>query len=96
LGSENDYYIVEAVVDAAEEEEGEEKDADFEPKGTGVNRFTYFVTTSTLNNWVKLPDLTPTQVKASRCIKILFTGDLEHNICTNPSFDGLEKHYLRA
>lgn len=97
LGSENDYYIVEAQVEeAAEEEEGEEKEADFEPKGTGVNRYTYYVSTGALSDWVKLPDLSPSQIKASRQIKCLFTGDLNRKIYTNPFFEGCEKHYLRA
>lgn len=29
-------------------------------------------------------------------VKVLFTGDLERRIFTNPFFDGCEKHYLRA
>ena len=77
LGSESDYYIVEAQVEAGEEEgEGEEKEADFEPKGTGVNRYTYYVATSTLADWVKLPDLSPSQARDSRLVKVLFSGDL--------------------
>jgi radial spoke head protein 4A len=97
-GTERDYYIVEAVVEGEEEAEaeGEEKDADFEPKGTGVNKFTYFVACNSLAEWTKLPDLSPKQIQASRMIKVLFTGDLEKQIYTNPYFDGQEKHYLRA
>lgn len=33
---------------------------------------------------------------AARKIKVLFTGDLERTIFTNPFFFGKEKHYLRA
>ena len=95
-GTERDYYIAEGVVEAEEEGEGEEKDADFEPKGTGVNKFTYFVATDSLSEWTKLPDLSPKQINAARSIKVLFTGDLERKIFTNPFFDGQEKHYLRA
>lgn len=29
-------------------------------------------------------------------IKVLFTGDLDKQIYTNPYFEGQEKHYLRA
>ena len=58
-GTERDYYIVEAAVEGEEEAEGEEKEADFEPKGTGVNKFTYFVASDSLSEWTKLPDLTP-------------------------------------
>lgn len=60
-GTERDYYIVEAVVEGEDEPEGdgEEKEADFEPKGTGVNKFSYFVSPDSLSEWVKLPDLSP-------------------------------------
>lgn len=97
-GTESDYYIAEGTVEGGEEGEGEgeEKDADFEPSGTGVNKYSYFVASNSLCEWTKLPDLTPTQIKASRCVKVLFSGDLERKIFTNPHFEGQEKHYLRA
>jgi radial spoke head protein 4A len=38
----------------------------------------------------------PGDVRASRMIKVLFTGNLEWDIITNPYFFGKEKHYLRA
>ena len=88
LGTEKDYYIAEGVVEGEEEADGDEKEADFEPKGTGVNKFTYFVASDSLSDWVKLPDLTSKQVNAARSIKVLFTGDLERKIFTNPFFDG--------
>ena len=98
LGTERDYYVAEAQVEG--EEEGgdgeEEKDADFEPKGTGVNRCTYFVAHDSLSAWVRLPDVAPREIAASRSIKVLLSGDLERNIYTNPFFFGKEKHYLRA
>lgn len=96
-GTESDYYIAEAEVEA-EEDGGEEeaKDADYEPAGTGVNKFKYFVASTSLSEWSKLPDLAPAQLKAARQIKVLFTGNLERQIFTNPFFEGQEKHYLRA
>jgi len=39
--TEKDYYIAEAVVEAPASEE--ERPADFEPRGVGVNEFAYFV-----------------------------------------------------
>lgn len=44
-GTDSDYYIAEGVVEGEDEAEveGEEKEADFEPKGTGVNKYNYFV-----------------------------------------------------
>lgn len=100
LGSEKDYYVVEA--DGAQEsgEEGgappEEPPADAEPKGTGVNKFSYFVANTAFGPWVELPVITPKHVLMARKIKHIFTGNLEANIITNPFFFGKEKHYLKA
>jgi hypothetical protein len=54
------------------------------------------VTSSTIDPWIKLPDITPKDIKASRSIKVLFSGVTDRSIFTNPYFFGLEKHYLRA
>ena len=99
-----DYYVVEATAEGAEEggegegEEGaaEEKDPDQEEKGTGVNKFTYFVTTNPFTPWKRLPDLAPSHIAAARKIKVIFSGDLERDIICNPFFFGKEKHLLRA
>ena len=58
-GTEKDYYIAEGTLEGGDEEqvEGEEKPADFEPRGTGVNRYVYWVTDNVLDKWTKLPDL---------------------------------------
>ena len=46
FGIQKDYYIVEGVLEGGDEEgEGaEEKPADFEARGTGINKFVYWVT----------------------------------------------------
>jgi len=53
-GINHDYYIVEAEVEGGEEggedQEGE-KPADQEAKGTGVNKYTYFVSHDSLSEW---------------------------------------------
>ena len=97
-GTQKDYYVAEGELEGGEEEGGEEaeKPADFEPKGTGVNKFTYWVSVSTYGPWQKLPDLAPKDIEAARKIKVMFTGDLNRAIYTNPYFFGKEKHYLRA
>jgi radial spoke head protein 4A len=46
--------------------------------------------------WTRLPDISPKDIAASRRIKVLFTGNLNRPIFTNPFFAGCEKHYLRA
>lgn len=74
----------------------EEFDVPPEPIGQGVNRYSYFVVNSLSDEWIELPLITPKQVVLSRQIKKFFTGDLEAEIISYPSFNGKEKHYLRA
>jgi len=52
------------------------------------------VTDNSINEWKILPDLLPGDIKATRAIKVQFTGNLERDIITNPYFFGKEKHYL--
>lgn len=61
-----------------------------------MNKFTYWVAHSSLGEWTKLPHLSPQDVAAARGIKVLFSGDLERTVYTNPFFFGKEKDYLRA
>jgi hypothetical protein len=55
LGSDKDYYIAEGAFEGGADES--EKPADFEPRGTGVNKFAYWATNSALSAWTILPDL---------------------------------------
>jgi len=90
-GTKQDYYVVECSVEADDDDAGDGDDAandNIEPKGTGVNKYTYFVAHNSLSDWMKLPDLRPQDIEASRNIKIVFTGDLERQIYTNPFFFG--------
>lgn len=50
-GSKQDYYVAEGVAEAAGDEDGAALPEDMEPKGTGVNKFTYWATNSPLSNW---------------------------------------------
>jgi Radial spokehead-like protein len=61
-----------------------------------VNKFVYYVTDNVLGAWSKLPDLLPSDILATRDIKVTFTGNLDRKIFTNPFFFGTEKIYLRA
>jgi radial spoke head protein 4/6 len=92
-GTEKDYYVIEGVGEAGEEEE---RPPDMEKKGEGVNAFTYWVTDSAFNAWTELPDVTPSQIKISRHIRKLFTGNLNAQVVSNPHFPGKEKELLRA
>lgn len=93
FGTEKDFYIVEGTAEAPEEEERPEN---MEPRGTGVNQFAYWVTSSPTADWVALPDLTAEDILAACSIKVSFTGDLERQIFTNPFYFKTEKYYLRA
>ena len=108
MGTKQDYYIVEAsgAGEGGEENEGAGGDGDgaedepgFEAPGTvgGLNEFSYWVTHDSLSDWTKLPDVKPSELKAAREIKVVFTGDLNRVIYTNPFFmQASEKFYLRA
>lgn len=94
LGRQRDYYILECAAEGGEEGE---LPPDVEPKGTGVNKNTYWVATDLLaGDWKELPNITPDQLNASRKIKYIFTGDLERQVYTNPHFKGKEAHLLKC
>jgi len=100
-GTENDYYVAEAEGGGEEGggEEGAELPPDFEAAGSGVNKFSYWVSHSSLGTWTKLPDISPSDLNAGRAIKILFSGDLERPIYADPYYfkaNKTEKFYLRA
>jgi radial spoke head protein 4A len=92
-GSEQDYLVVEGDLLKSEEAL---QDPTQEPRGTGCNRFVYWVTHNVLADWVQLPDTTPAHLNAARLIKHLFTGNLSAAVDSNPFFPGKERHYLRA
>lgn len=94
-GTNKDYYVVEGMKDGGEEE-GEGADPNIEKRGDGVNQYVYWVSESVVDEWIQLPDLSPNDLSSSRRIKVLFSGDLEKDIITNPFFQGKEKNYLRA
>jgi hypothetical protein len=48
-GSSRDYYIAEGTYDGGQDED--EKPADFEPRGSGINKYTYWATNSPLDSW---------------------------------------------
>lgn len=77
-------------------EEGE-LPPDVEPKGQkGINKFNYFVATDLTGDWVELPIVNPDQLRTSRKIKYMFTGDLNRDVISNPNFNGKEMHLLKC
>ena len=95
FGSEKDYYIVEAS--EIEPPENFNYDNDMEKrKEDGVNKNVFFVTNDLSEKWVELPDVKPSQIRASRLIKYTLTGNLDNPIYSNPTFIGTEKYFLRC
>lgn len=94
-GREKDYYVAEGTLDGAGREDIP-RPKGFERRGTGLNKFTYWVTDSVLDDWVELPDVTPQHIQQSRTIKKLLTGRLDSEVLSYPIFSGKERHLLRA
>ncbi|KAM9796076.1 radial spoke head protein 6 homolog A isoform X1 [Syngnathus typhle] len=67
-----------------------------EAKGTGANKFVYFVCNEAGLPWTKLPSVTPAQITVARQIRKFFTGRLDAPIVSYPPFPGNEANYLRA
>jgi radial spoke head protein 4A len=67
-----------------------------EPRGSGVNKNVYYVTSDLSVDWIELGDARPIHIKAAREIRYLLTGELDTKIVSNPHFPGLEKDYLRC
>ena len=95
FGSEKDYYIVQAT--EIDPPENFNYDNDMEKrKEDGVNKNVFYVTNDLSEKWLELPDVKPSQIRASRLIKYTLTGNLENPIYSNPTFIGTEKHFLRC
>jgi len=67
-----------------------------EERGTGSNKYTFFVCNKAGDEWIRLPDVTPAQISGARKIRKMFTGKLDQPICSYPPFPGDESNYLRA
>lgn len=94
-GTKQDYYIAE--VTEVDPPENFNYEADMEKrKEDGINKNVFFVTNNLCGKWIELPDVKPSQIQASRKIRYVFTGELDSEICSNPPFNGVEKHFLRC
>ncbi|XP_036972048.1 radial spoke head protein 4 homolog A isoform X1 [Acanthopagrus latus] len=67
-----------------------------EARGTGANKFVYYVCQDPGLPWVKLPSVTPAQITVARQIRKFFTGRLDTPVVSYPPFPGNEANYLRA
>uniref|UniRef100_A0A0G4FW21 Uncharacterized protein n=1 Tax=Chromera velia CCMP2878 TaxID=1169474 RepID=A0A0G4FW21_9ALVE len=92
LGTEADYLVAEGRIDGGDDGERE----DIEPRGTGANKFTYWVAKDAKSPWTILPDAAPNEIQVARQIKKVLTGDLTRPVITHPHFPGTEKQLVRA
>ncbi|CAD7951880.1 unnamed protein product [Amoebophrya sp. A120] len=91
LGTEKDYIVYEAKIAG----EGHSTDS-YEGRGTGANKFTYFVQNEPMGDLTQLPDVTTAQIQKSRSIQKYLSGDLNKEIIACPWFGGKEISLLRA
>jgi radial spoke head protein 4A len=101
LGIKNDYYIAELEFTGKDSLNRNDplaplSDDYVEPRGTGANKYVYFCCTSVPGDWVQLPNAIPAQIKKSRAISKLLTGDLSAPIWSHPPFPWTEKELLRC
>ncbi|CAF0744569.1 unnamed protein product [Brachionus calyciflorus] len=112
FGIEQNYYIAEVKFQEGkdeEEEEPEEETAEEEREESEENEEEDPLPKSTYKAppqapkeayagkpWVRLPNVTPTQVSVARKIRKFFTGRLDAQIVSYPPFQGTEANYLRA
>jgi len=93
----NDYYIVEAKLSEYPELTDEQKLERIESPGFGANEYVYFVTTIVSDGvWKQLPNVTPNEIKGSKNIHKLLTGNLDAKITGINYFEGNESNLLRC
>jgi hypothetical protein len=93
-GIEADYYVIQGTM----------KDVQLpvmqpyvESKGNeGLNRYLFWVSSSILEDWYELPDVTNEQMVASRNFKYHFTGNLNAKVKAFNPFPGKESHLLKC
>lgn len=96
LGTDADYYVAEAYKEG-EVGEADELNPDAEVGGQGANKYTYFVTNDLVSQeWIKLPNIKPGDIVASRRIRKLMSGKTAAKVVSHPPFPGTEEVLLRA
>ncbi|MCQ2819877.1 MAG: hypothetical protein MJ252_21640 [archaeon] len=96
MGTEKDYYIAEGLgVESSVTEINYDNDME-KINEDGINRNIFFVTNDLSEKWQELPVVKPKQIIQSRNIRYNFTGDLNRQVLSNPTFNGQEKHLLRC
>jgi len=62
----------------------------------GINKYTFWVSNSILEDWYELPDITSEQLNASKLFKYHFIGDLNAKVNAFNNFPGKESHLLKC
>ena len=73
LGTQRDYFVIEAKADAGGEEAAPGSDA----AGTGVNAVAFYVSHAAAGPWTRLPDIGAQLIVNARGVHRLFTGHLD-------------------
>jgi hypothetical protein len=93
-GTESDYYVIQGNLKAYPM--GNPK-PHVESRGNeGINCYTFWVTSSILEGWYELPNITHEQMVASRNFKYHFSGDLNAKVRSFNYFPGKESHLLKC
>ncbi|KAM3132513.1 Radial spoke head protein 4 A [Paramecium bursaria] len=90
LASQNDYYVIEATL---YKPYTEPMPPDYDER---TNEYVHYVAHDLLGDWILLPIINRKQLESSRLITYIFTGDLNRAITQYPTFEGQEKHMLKA
>lgn len=64
--------------------------------GSGANAHVYYTCHFVGDEFIRLPDVNPSQIKAARNIRRFLTGNLESEVSAYPPFPGKEAEYLRC
>lgn len=92
LGTNADYYVLEATQDGVLNED-EEADEGVEEI---ANKFAYYVSTEVGKDFVRLPNVSAAHVLGASSFRKFLTGDLAAPVKAHPPFPGSEAHLLRA
>eukprot|EP00939_MAST-03C_sp_MAST-3C-sp1_P000805 g805.t1 len=95
LGTSADYYVCQGKYSSDSDEETEES-ANSETGPNSPNAFTYWVSNSLADEWVRLPNVKASEIIAARQIRRFLTGNLDASVKGHPPFPGTERQFLRA
>jgi radial spoke head protein 4A len=94
FGTESDYYIIQGSLKNYPLTNPKPY---IESRGNeGLNRYTFWVSNSLLEGWSELPDITASQLIASRNFKYYLTGNLNSKVRAFNNFPGKEAHLLKC